>query len=224
MTSRRAVGWLPWLLGTAALAVVVFVALHVTEERAIMDLFHQSRPAWLVLALALQAGTYLAQAGVWRVVLQRARASVPFTYACRLSLAKLFIDQAVPSMGVSGAAIVARSLEKTGVERATVMSTVAVDAASFYIAYVIDLAIALALLTWEGHASPLIVTVAVLFLCYGSALITTVLSLTRQRPGRLAARLQELPVIGKVVSMLQQGRRPWSMTRCCWRAPRCCRC
>ena len=85
------------------------------------------------------------------------------------------------------------------------MSTVAVDAATFYIAYVIDLAIALAFLEWEGHASPLIVTAAVLFLCYGSALVTAVLSLTRRPPGRLAASLQKLPVVGRLVELLQQG-------------------
>ena len=149
--------------------------------------------------LVLQAGTYLAQAGVWRAVLHRAGASVPFTLACRLSLAKLFIDQAVPTMGASGAAIVARGLGTQGVERTTVLATVAVDAASFYIAYVLNLAIALLILAWQGHASPLIVTVAVLFFCYGSVLITAVLSLTRQRPGRLAARMRELPVVGRLV-------------------------
>ncbi len=205
MTQRRSVGWLPWLLGAAGVIAVIFVALHAAEERAIVKLMHDARPAWLILALLLQAGTYVAQAGVWRVVLQRAGASVPFTLACRLSLARLFIDQAVPAMGVSGAALVARALGRQGVARTTVMSTVAVDAASFYIAYVIDLAIALALLRREGHVSPLIVTAAVLFLCYGSALITAVLSLTRTRPGRLAARLQEWPVVGRVVEPLQQG-------------------
>ncbi|MEY2920201.1 MAG: hypothetical protein RL261_1506, partial [Pseudomonadota bacterium] len=205
MTQRRSVGWLPWLLGGAGVAAVVFVALHAAEERAIVNLLQDARPAWLILAFVLQAGTYLAQAGVWRAVLRRAGASLPFALACRLSLAKLFIDQAVPTMGASGAALVARALGRQGVERTTVMSTVAVDAASFYIAYVIDLAIALVLLTWEGHASPLIVTVAVLFLCYGGALITAVLSLTRQPPGRVAARLQNLPVVGRLVELLQQG-------------------
>ena len=205
MTQRRPVGWLPWLLGAAGVAAVVFVVLHAAEERAIVNLIHAARPAWLILALALQAGTYVAQAGVWRAVLQRVGVSVPFRLTCRLSLVKLFIDQAVPTMGASGAAIVARALIHNGVERTTVMSTVAVDAASFYIAYVINLAIALALLTWEGHATPLIVAVAVLFLCYGSALITAVLSLTRQRPGRVAARLQKLPVVGRLVELLQQG-------------------
>ena len=205
MTQRRTLGWLPWLLGAAGVAAVIFVALHAAEERAIVDLLEAARPAWLILALLLQAGTYLAQAGVWRAVLRRAGASVPFTLACRLSLAKLFIDQVVPTMGASGAALVASALGRQGVERSTVMSTVAVDAASFYIAYVINLAIALTLLRWAGHASPLIVTAAVLFLCFGSALVTAVMSLTRQQPGPVAVRLQKLPVVGRLVELLRQG-------------------
>ncbi len=80
MTQRRSVGWLPWLLGAAGVIAVIFVALHAAEERAIVKLMHDARPAWLILALLLQAGTYVAQAGVWRVVLQRAGASVPLRW------------------------------------------------------------------------------------------------------------------------------------------------
>ena len=205
MPTRRAAGWLPWLLGAAAVAAVVFVAMHVAEEKAFVGLLDQARPAWLLLAIVLQAATYLAQAGVWRSVLHRAGTSVPFLFSCRLSLAKLFVDQAVPSMGVSGAALVLRALEHAGVQRTTALSSVAVDAAAFYIAYVIDLAIALALLAWEGHATPLIVTVAVLFLGYGAALTTAVLSLTGRTPGRLAGGLRKLPGIGRVIGVLQEG-------------------
>jgi uncharacterized membrane protein YbhN (UPF0104 family) len=172
MTPKRAAGWLPWLIGAAAVGALVYVAQHVAEERAFVDLLKQARPVWMIGALVLQAATYLAQAGVWRVVLQRAHCQVSLGYAWRLSLAKLFVDQAVPSMGVSGAALVARSLEARAVPRAAVMSSVAVDAASFYIAYVIDLAIALALLAAEGRAHPLIVAIIILFLVYGGTLAT----------------------------------------------------
>ena len=158
MNTRSAARWLPWLLGAAAVAAVVLVASHAAQERAFVELLEKARPAWLLWALALQAATYVA---------------------------KLFADQAIPSMGVSGA--------------------VAVAAASFYIAYVIDLAVALALVTAEGHASPLILAIAALFLIYGSALTATVLSLSGRAPGRLTTALLKVPGIGRIVRVLQEA-------------------
>jgi Mg2+-importing ATPase len=196
---------MPWLVGAAAVAAVVLVASHAAQERAFVELLEKARPAWLLWAFALQAATYVAQAEIWRIVLHRAGASVPFPFACRLSLTKLFVDQAIPSMGVSGAVVVARALEQRGVPRPIVMSSVAVDTASFYIAYVIDLAIALALMTAEGHASPLIVTVAALFFAYGSALTAAVWSLSGRASGRSAATLLKVPGVRRIVGMLQQA-------------------
>jgi Mg2+-importing ATPase len=205
MTTRRAVRWLPWLLGAAAVAAVVFVALHAAEERAFVRLLEQARPVWLLWALGLQAATYFAQAEIWRIVLRRAGTSIPFSFACRLSLAKLFIDQAIPSMGISGAIVVARALEKRGAPRPAVMSSVAVDAASFYIAYVINLAVALALVTAQGHASPLILAIAALFFAYGGGLTAAVLLLSGRAPGRFAATLLRVPGIGRIVALLQEA-------------------
>ncbi len=108
-------------------------------------------------------------------------------------------------MGVSGAALVVRSLEQRGVPRATVMSSVAVDVASFYIAYVIDLVIALVLLATEGRAQPLIVVIAVLFLLYGSTLATVLLSLSGRTKTRRTEWLRRIPALGRVVAILQEA-------------------
>ena len=72
-------------------------------------------------------------------------------------------------MGVSGPRSSHARWQRGGTP--DVMAAVAVDAASFYIAYVIDLAVALAILIWEGHASPLILVVAGLFFVLRHSLI-----------------------------------------------------
>jgi len=65
-------------------------------------------------------------------------------------------------LGAAGvAAVVLVFLRRAG---STVMSAVAVDAASFHVACVINLAAALALLTARGHASPLAFVLAALSL------------------------------------------------------------
>jgi len=205
MNTPRAARWLPWLTGVAALAVVVLVAVHAAQERAFVQLLERARPLWLLVALALQAGTYLAQAEIWRVVLHRAGSALPFGVALRLSFAKLFMDQAVPSMGVSGAAIVAHALEQRGTPRATVISSVAVDAASFYIAYLVDLILALALVAAAGHGSPLLLLIMVLFFLYGGSLSAAVLILSGPAPGRLTTKLARTPGIGRVIGVLQEA-------------------
>jgi Mg2+-importing ATPase len=205
MSFSRSIRWFPWLLGLAALALVVLAVLQVSEERAFLSLLEQARPRWLLWAVGLQAATYVAQAQIWRVVLRRAGSTLPFGAAYRLSLAKLFVDQALPTMGVSGAAVVARSLEQRGQSRPVVMAAVAVDASTFYIAYALDLALALAFLVIAGHASALVLVAAMLFFVFGTAVATAVLSLSGHGAGRMAARLLRIPGIRHAVALLRDA-------------------
>ena len=147
----------------------------------------------------------MAQAGVWRIVLARAGTQLPFGIACRLSLAKLFVDQALPSLGVSGTVVVTQALEARGQPRPLVMATVAVDLASYFAAYVLSLAVALAILVSKGQASALILAVASLFFVFGTSLAIAVLSLSGRVPGAWTARLLKVPGIGRAVSLLQQA-------------------
>jgi Mg2+-importing ATPase len=205
MTAQKTARWFPWVLGAAALAAVVLVALHLAEERAFVALLERVQPWWLLWALALQAATYVAQAEVWRVVLSRAGAHLPFGIGCRLSLAKLFVDQALPSLGVSGTVVVTQALVARGEPRPVVMATVAVDLASYFAAYVLSLAVALAILVGKGQASALIVAVAGLFFVFGTASAIAVLSLSGRVPGAWAGRLLKVPGIGRAVTLLEEA-------------------
>jgi hypothetical protein len=52
--------WTSWLFGPAILAAVALFVAHRTEERALARLGARAQPAWLLLGLLLQVGTYLA--------------------------------------------------------------------------------------------------------------------------------------------------------------------
>jgi Mg2+-importing ATPase len=202
MYVRRTGNWLSWLIGAALLAAVVLAARHFAEERAFSQILEQVEPAWLLAALALQAATYLAQAGIWLTVLHRTGARVPFAYACGLSLQKLFIDQALPSMGLSGTAAVAAALERRGTPRAAVTSAVAVDISCYFAAYALSLGVALAIFVRGGHASALVIVSAVLFLVFGGALATAVLTLSGRPPGRRLQPLLRIRGIGRAFELL----------------------
>lgn len=202
MNVRRTGTWLSWLIGAALLAGVVAAARHLSDERAFVQLVEQAEPAWLLAALALQAATYLAQAGTWLAVLHRTGTRVPFAYACGLSLQKLFIDQALPSMGLSGTAAVAAALEKRGAPRPAVTSAVAVDIGCYFTAYVLSLGVALAVFVHGGHASGLVLAAAVLFLVFGGALAVAVLTLSGRAPGRRLQPLLRIRGIGRAFELL----------------------
>jgi Mg2+-importing ATPase len=129
-TARRAARWFSWIFGFAMLVAVILAGFHFSEEQELVRIAQRAQPWWLGIAIVLQAGTYLAQGEAWRVVTRIAGVAVPWTAAFRLSLAKLFIDQAVPSAGISGTVVVARALEQRGVSRAVVMASVVVNIVS----------------------------------------------------------------------------------------------
>ncbi len=202
MIVRPTRNWLSWLIGAALVAAVVVAARHLSDERAFVQLLERAEPAWLLLALALQAVTYLAQAGTWLAVLHRTGTRVPFPYACGLSLQKLFIDQALPSMGLSGTAAVAAALERRGVPRPAVTAAVAVDIGCYFAAYVLCLGLALVVFLHGGHASGLVVAAATLFLLFGMALSAAVLTLSGRPPGRHLQPLLRMAGIRRALELL----------------------
>jgi Mg2+-importing ATPase len=82
--------------GLGLLAGVVMFATHYSQEMAFAKLMLHARPAWLLVALVLQMGTYMTDARIWQRVLRRAHISRPLRSYVGLGLAKLFMDQAIP--------------------------------------------------------------------------------------------------------------------------------
>jgi uncharacterized membrane protein YbhN (UPF0104 family) len=131
--------WLSWMLGAAILVAVIYAAVHLSEGRAFVAVAERAKPWWLVLAVCLQGATYLAQGEIFRRVPRAAGYHVPLTRAYELSLAKLFIDQALPSAGIGSTIVVARALERRAVPRAVVAASMVINIASYHAAYVVCL-------------------------------------------------------------------------------------
>jgi Mg2+-importing ATPase len=93
-----------WLVGAAACGALVLVVTHLTEEEEFLRLLNEIDVSWLGLALLLQSGTYILQGIVWRVVVSAGGQGLSFGKSFELSLAMLFVDQALPSGGISGVA------------------------------------------------------------------------------------------------------------------------
>ena len=186
------VTWLPWVIGLALLGALVAVSLHFSEARAFVALAERAQPVWIGVAVLLQAATYVAQGRVFRCATRGTESVLPAADAWRISLAKQFVDQALPSAGLSGSVLVAGALGARRVPPPVAMAAVALNVLSFNGAYVIALALALAIATVAGHASVLVVTMFVVFTLFAFGLAAIVFRLAgRERPAvvRLVMRV-----------------------------------
>lgn len=200
----RAAHWFSWILGLAMLAAVVIAALHFTDERELLRIAERAQPWWLAVAIMLQAGTYFAQGETWRMVALAAGLAVPSSVTYKLSLAQLFVDQALPSAGISGTVVVARALELRGVPRAVVMASVVVDGVSYYAAYVLVVFVALLIAFIQGTLSPLILMIALFWLAFSAVLSSCALVLAgRKIPS--PKWLARVPLLGTVLSLVGQA-------------------
>ena len=81
------------------LGALVVGVLQLADASHFALVLSQAEPAWLLVAIALQGLTYVVQGQLYRQVLTAAGTSLPLWDATKLSLTKLFIDQALPSSG-----------------------------------------------------------------------------------------------------------------------------
>jgi Mg2+-importing ATPase len=204
--SFRTINWVSWLLGAGLLAVVIAGAVHSSEEQAFLLLAERAEPSWLMLALLLQAGTYVAQGGIWRVVSAACGDILPRRTAFELSLAKLFTDQALPSAGVSSSVVIARALEHRRLPPPAIKAAVLSNITSYHLAYAIALVAALIILAVHGQFNLLTLVVAVLFLAFSAGLSAAVLALAG-RPHPDVPNRNRLSVLRQALDFLAAADR-----------------
>ncbi len=176
--TRRRLQWLSWILGAVLLGAVVAVALRFSEAQEFVHLAERAQPWWFLLALALQAATYLAQGQIWRGVARAAKWTLSIRTAYQLSLAKLFVDQALPSAGISGTVVITRSLAARGMPRAAVSAVVIISTASHYAAYTLSLGVALLITLMHHQANAFIELVSILFMLFSGVVMVVVVALS----------------------------------------------
>jgi uncharacterized protein (TIRG00374 family) len=180
---------LSWLFGILMLAAVVLVATRFTELQRFAELSRSAQPIWLLVAFGLQAMTYICAAGVWHGALERAGVRQSFWSIVPLGLAKLFTDQALPTGGISGALLVVSGLERRGIPSGVAMAALLIGMVSFYAAYLIAVAIGLAIL-YSSHAlDPLMAAAAGVFVVVAFGIPGSVLALRRWSQSRSEAGL-----------------------------------
>lgn len=134
-----------YLLGLLILSALIGFVAQMGQIEQFLALTRRIEPGWLALCLALQSATYLCESMAWQLVLRRLGFPFNIWRLLPLSIAKLFSDQAVPSVGVSGNAFFLSALRRRGVPSIAAISCVLAELAAHFAAYASLTALALAL-------------------------------------------------------------------------------
>lgn len=205
-SSGRCSTWAGWLVGLAALAVVASVSLHLAEERELARVVEGARPAWLLVALALQATTYVADAGVWGQVLARAGLPARLRSLVPISVGKLFLNQALPTVGIAGTVFLVQALDRRGVRREVSLAAVVVWQITYQVAYAAAVACALLVVGLRHRLTPAVVVPGAVLILYAGVTVLLLVGLAQRRL-RLPARLLRRRSARALVSMVEGASR-----------------
>ena len=187
---RRIIAWLPGILALIALGIVL---LQLGEMERLLTVLGNLSPSWIGLAALPQLATYAAAASVWYVVLRRAGHRRHLTGLYLLGVAKLFMDQALPSGGVSGSLLVVAALRRRGVATQIATAVLLVGLISFYLAFIIGAGASLIIMALNHTLSGKVVLLVIIFLFVALTLILAVFRLQRRSP-RLERWFGYLPI------------------------------
>jgi glycosyltransferase 2 family protein len=168
-----------WLVGLLGFIVVILVVLHIGSLEKMAALARSARPEWLVVALLVQAATYISAALVWRQALVRAKHSMPLRTLVPLGIAKVFTDQVLPSGGISGTMLAVRGLIRRRVPAGIAMAAMLIGLVSYDVAYLIVVLTSGGILWAHHHINIALLTGISIFVVITVAVPTTVLGLKR---------------------------------------------
>jgi uncharacterized protein (TIRG00374 family) len=152
-----------WFVGLILLSGLILVVSHFGELQDFVQLLRQAEPAWLIMAVLLQAATYSSVATVWYLALRKAGLRHSLVSLIPIGVAKLFSDQAMPSGGMSGTAFFIAALNRRGVPAELCMATLLLSVVAYYGAYLLA-AVLSVVLVWFYHAIHIwVITVMLVF-------------------------------------------------------------
>ncbi len=149
--------------GCFLIAALVVVVLHFGDIAEFVALAHSAKPEWLLLAVAAQLATYISSGGIWWAVLREAGHAQSLASLAKLSIVKLFADQAIPMGGMSGTVMVVRALRRRNIPARITMAALLVDMVTYYAVYLVGVLIGVGLLVASHKANGVILVGAVVF-------------------------------------------------------------
>jgi uncharacterized protein (TIRG00374 family) len=201
---RRVLSWLP---GVVLLAGLVAVASHFTEGRKFARLLEQARPAWILAAALLQAATYVCAAAVWQRVLRKGRARCTVRSLIPIAVARLFVDQVIPTAGFGGRLLVTRALTRRGVHTRLAVAAILVDLLTLYTAFAVCVIASLIIVAVLRDLNRLVLSLAGLFPLFALSIPAAVLWLSRGKEREPPRWIRRIPRAGDLLREVSRAPR-----------------
>ena len=177
--------WRSWFLAVLLTAGLVVAALHWGDVKNFGKLLTEAEPLWLIAAALLQLGTYFGLAAQWWLVLHTGHSPEKPVDLFRLTLAKHFADQVVPTAGVSGNVLLVDRLVSLGVPRSNAVAALLLQIIAYYMSYALGALWVLVVLWWKSRMSLLLGGAVAVFLIVAAGIPAFTLLLHRRGRGRL---------------------------------------
>lgn len=198
---------LSWLPGVLLLAGLVAVASHFSEGKKFALLLQQARPAWILAAALLQAGTYVCSAAVWQRALHKGRARCTVRSLVPVAVARLFVDQVLPTAGFGGRLLVLRALQKRRIHTRLAVAAILIDLLTLYAAFAVCVLASLVIVAVVRDLNRLVLMLASLFPIFALSIPATVLWLSQRDLREPPRWLRRIPRAGDLFQQVSRAPR-----------------
>lgn len=177
--------WRGWLLAALLVVGVIVAALHWADVKRFGKLLEEAKPMWLLAAAGLQFATYAGLAAQWWIALKRGCSEENPASLLRLTFAKHFADQVVPTAGMSGNVLLVDRLGNLGVPRNVAVAALLLQILAYYFSYALGALWVLVVLWWKSRMSWLLAGAVFAFLVVAAGIPALTLWLHRRGQGRI---------------------------------------
>ncbi|MCA9212680.1 MAG: flippase-like domain-containing protein, partial [Planctomycetales bacterium] len=193
-----------WLFGLLMLIGVIIVSRHFMDVGALVESLRHANPFWLLAAAGLQFCTYMSASMVLSCPLRYHGQPQTLLNLLPLSLAKQFISQAVPSVGMSGTLFVIHGLEKRSVSRGVATHSVLIGLLGHYLAFATAVLVTLGIFWQLRELTNAILVPASIFFVLIALVSLAVFWFGERAKQVLPGWLLRLPVVGGALTAYQE--------------------
>lgn len=171
-----------------------YFALHyIGKLKDIKNLIMQMSPYWLLLTIVAQLGTYLLNAIILKGLINKNPGSPGLYVLFKMSMVIMFVNQALPTGGLSGNGYLFNQLVKRNVRRQIAFTALVLETISYYAAIMLLLSLFYSwYLLFEIHITSLINYVVILgFVFYIILMIIVLLLSDRQTVSFIVRKLSK---------------------------------
>lgn len=115
---------------------VFYLAIHyVGKLKDIKSLILEMNPFWLLLVLVSQIASYCIYAQILQTFLEKKQSKVSFLKLFQIAVVLLFVNQILPTGGISGNSYVYKQLVNRNVKRLDAFHILILELISYYISF-----------------------------------------------------------------------------------------